>query len=238
MAWMRGAIALGWCGRAEKRHAMLKLELDRSARKDLRLLCLGAHSDDLEIGCAGTLLQWSRNYDSIEVTWAVLCAAGVRETEADASARALLSGARTLALVLADFDDAYLPADYRRVKAFFSELQSRVDPHVILTHRLEDRHQDHRLVSELTWQTWRDHLIVEYEIPKYEGDLGQPSLYVPLETEVAHEKVRHLLHHFGTQRSKSWFTPETFYGLMRIRGVECRAPSGMAEAFHLRKAVI
>lgn len=152
--------------------------------------------------------------------------------------RALLSGGSNFDLVLADFDDAYLPDDYRREKAFFSELQSRVDPHVILTHRLEDWHLDRRLVSELTWQTWRDHFISEYEIPKYEGDLGQPGLYVPLEAEVAQEKVCHLLHHFGSQRSKSSFTPETFFGLMRLRGVECRASSGMAEAFHLRKATI
>jgi LmbE family N-acetylglucosaminyl deacetylase len=217
---------------------MLKLEFGSKTPGDLRLLCLGAHSDDLEIGCAGALLQWIRRHESVEVTWVVLCAGGIRGAEADGSARALLRDAKRVDIVLADFPDGYLPADYGRVKAFFADLQGRVEPDVILTHRLEDRHQDHRLVSELTWQTWRDHLILEYEIPKYEGDLGQPSLFVPLERSVADRKVQHLLKHFGTQRSKSWFTPETFLGLMRLRGIECRASSGMAEAFNLRKATI
>lgn len=217
---------------------MLKLDFARTPSKGLRLLCLGAHSDDLEIGCAGTLLQWIRGRESVEVTWVVLCAGGVRAAEARASARALLRGAKRVDIVLGDFPDAYLPADYGRVKSFFAELQGRADPDVILTHRLEDRHQDHRLVSELTWQTWRNHLVLEYEIPKYEGDLGQPNLYVPLENSAANRKVRHLLKYFGTQRSKDWFTPETFLGLMHVRGVECRAPSGTAEAFHLRKAIV
>lgn len=217
---------------------MLKLEFGRRSPEGLRLLCLGAHSDDLEIGCAGALLQWIRRRETVEVTWVVFCAGGVRAAEARASAKALLRGAKRVDIVLADFPDAYLPADYRRVKEFFAELQVRAEPDVILTHRLDDRHQDHRLVSELTWQTWRDHLVLEYEIPKYEGDLGEPNLYVPLESNVANQKVRHLLKHFGTQRSKAWFAPETFLGLMHIRGVECRAPTGMAEAFYLRKAIV
>jgi LmbE family N-acetylglucosaminyl deacetylase len=216
---------------------MLKLGFGQK-RKRLRLLCLGAHSDDLEIGCAGALLQWLRLYESVDVTWAVLCAGGVRATEARASARALLRRAEQVDIVLADFPDAHLPTEFERVKSFMSSLQGRVDPDVVLTHRLEDRHQDHRLIGELTWQTWRDHLILEYEIPKYEGDLGQPNLYVPLETDIAHRKVRHLLRYFGTQRSKNWFAAETFLGLMHVRGVECRAPSGLAEAYYLRKAII
>lgn len=216
---------------------MLKLEIGRS-RKRLRVMCLGAHSDDLELGCGGTLLQWLRSYDAVEITWAVLSASGARAKEARASARALLRRASRLDVVLGDFPDAHLPAEFSRVKSFVADLQRRADPDVVLTHRIEDRHQDHRLIGELAWQTWRDHLILEYEIPKYEGDLGQPNLYVPLATDVADRKVRHLIRHFGTQRSKSWFTAETFFGLMRLRGIECRAPSGMAEGFHVRKAII
>lgn len=205
--------------------------------KRLRLLCLGAHSDDLEIGCAGTILQWLRDYDSVEVTWAVLCASGGRAAEARASAKALLRAAQ-LNLVLSDFEDAHLPSDFARVKAFMFGLRDLGQPDIVLTHRLEDRHQDHRLISELTWQTWRDHLILEYEIPKFEGDLGHPNLYTPLDVRIAQRKVRHLLRYFGSQRSKSWFTAETFTGLMHLRGVECRAPSGLAEAFHLRKGIL
>ena len=216
---------------------MLKLEIG-SSRKRLRVMCLGAHGDDLEIGCAGTLLEWLANYPKVEVTWVVLSAAGPRAEEARRSANALLRGASRTKIVVRDFTDGHLPAQFVDVKQLFEELKVSETPDLILTHRLEDRHQDHRLVAELTWQTWRDHLILEYEIPKYEGDLGQPNLYVPLATDIANRKVRHLLRYFGTQRSKAWFTDETFLGLMRVRGIESRAPSGMAEGFYVRKAII
>jgi LmbE family N-acetylglucosaminyl deacetylase len=216
---------------------MLKFEIG-SSRKRLRVMCLGAHGDDLEIGCAGTLLQWLANYPKVEVTWVVLSAVGPRAVEARRSAKALLRDASRTKIVLRDFRDGYFPSQFVEVKKLFEELKASETPDLILTHRLEDRHQDHRQVAELTWQTWRDHLILEYEIPKYEGDLGQPNLYVPLATDVANRKVRHLLRHFGTQRSKGWFSDETFLGLMRLRGIECRAPSGMAEGFHARKAII
>lgn len=216
---------------------MLKLEFG-SGRKRLRLMCLGAHSDDLELGCGGALLQWLRDYDHVEITWAVLSAQGVRADEARASAEALLQGAARLDIVLGDFQDAHLPADFARLKAFLADLQRKADADVVLTHRMEDRHQDHRLIAELTWQHWRDHLILEYEIPKYEGDLGQPNMYVPLAADIAERKVRHLFEHFASQRSKSWFTEAAFRGLMHLRGLECRAASGMAEGFHLRKAIV
>lgn len=203
-----------------------------------RVLCLGAHSDDIEIGCAGALLRWLREYRQVDVTWVVLSASGSRSQEARRSARALLRGAERLDIVLGDFEDARLPAEFGRAKTFFSDLRRRVDPDVIFTHRLEDRHQDHRLVSELTWQTWRDHLIMEYEIPKYEGDLGHPNLFVPIERALADRKIRHLMKHFGSQRSKEWFHDGTFRSLMQLRGVECRAPSGFAEAFTMRKAIL
>lgn len=206
--------------------------------KRLRVLCLGAHSDDIEIGCAGTLLRWIEGYEHVEVTWVVLSAAESRGEEARRSAQALLQGAASWDVVLGDFDDAYMPADFRRAKSFLGELRGRTEVDVVLTHSLGDRHQDHRMIGELAWQTWRDHLILEYEIPKYEGDLGQPNLFVPLTKAVAERKVAHLLEHFGSQRSKDWFSEDTFLGLMRLRGLECRSPSGLAEAFHSRKVVI
>jgi len=203
--------------------------------KSLRVLCIGAHSDDIEIGCAGTLLRWLHDFPSVEVTWVVLSAAGARAFEARRSAEALLRRAKSLEIVLGDFEDANLPGDFARAKAFLAAVRARTQADVVLTHRLEDRHQDHRLLAEMTWQTWRDHLILEYEIPKYEGDLGQPNVFVSLSATFAERKVRHLLRHFGSQRSKDWFRAETFEGLMRIRGIECRAHSGFAEAFHARK---
>ncbi len=216
---------------------MLALNL-RPDRKRLRVLCLGAHSDDIEIGCAGTLLRWLAEYEEVEFTWAVMSAAGARAEEARRSAEALLDGAAALNIMLGDFEDAHLPVDFRRAKAFVRDLKDRGDPDVVLTHRLEDAHQDHRLVAELTWQTWRKHLILEYEIPKYEGDLGRPNLFAPLPSAIAQRKIDHLLEHFGSQRSKDWFSAETFSSLMRLRGVECRAASGWAEGFHVRKATL
>ena len=213
---------------------MLELGLRRPNRP-MRLLCVGAHSDDLEIGCGGTVLKWLSNHARVEVTWVVLCAAAVRATEARESANALLRRARRKRLVLCDFRDGHLPAQFTEAKDLFEDLKAGEEPDVILTHRLEDRHQDHRLVAELTWQTFREHLIFEYEIPKYEGDLGQPNLYVPLPASIGKRKVDHLMRHFGSQRSKSWFRPETFLGLMQLRGIECRADSGCAEALYARK---
>jgi len=216
---------------------MLKLELG-SNRKRLRLMCLGAHSDDIEIGCAGTILEWFSSYLNVEVTWVVIGAAGPRADEAQRSANALLRGARRTKIVLRDFRDGHFPAQFTEIKEFFEELKASETPDVILTHRLEDRHQDHRHVAELTWQTWRDHLILEYEIPKFEGDLGQPNFFVPLSPRSGRRKVGHLMRHFGSQRSKGWFRPETFLGLMQLRAIECRAGSGFAEAFHVRKCMI
>lgn len=214
---------------------MLKLEFCRGDKKPLRVLCLGAHSDDLEIGCAGTLLEWIEKYSEVEVTWAVLSAVGARANEARRSGNALLRGASRRRMILREFRDGYFPAQFVEAKQLFEELKGSESPDVILTHRLEDRHQDHRLVAELTWQTWRDHLIIEYEIPKFEGDLGQPNLFVPVSKRNGMRKVEHLMRHFGSQRSKAWFAPETFNGLMQLRGIECRAASGFAEAHHVRK---
>lgn len=209
-----------------------------TGRDRLHLLCLGAHSDDIEIGCAGAVLRWLAEVPQLHVTWVVLSAPGVRADEARRSAEALLAGAASVEVVVGDFTDAHFPSETARLKTFLSDIARRTTADLVLTHRLEDRHQDHRTVGELTWQTWRDHLILEYEIPKYEGDLGQPNVYVPLPADTAQRKVQHLMAHFGTQRSKGWFAEATFQGLMALRGIECRAPSGQAEAFHARKVAL
>lgn len=214
---------------------MLVVSPHGARSEPLRLLCLGAHSDDLEIGCGGTILSWLDSPRPVHVTWVVLTAQGERAREARRSAAALLRRAASFEIVFGEFADGFLPAQYERVKTFFESLKRRIAPDILFTHRLEDRHQDHRLTGELTWNTWRDHFILEYEIPKYEGDLGQPNLFVPLTVAVAHRKVAHLNRHFGSQRSKDWFLAENFLALARLRGIECRARSGYAEAFYARK---
>jgi LmbE family N-acetylglucosaminyl deacetylase len=204
----------------------------------MRVLCIGAHSDDIEIGCAGTLLRLQEAGVRCDITWVIGSGQLQRGREAKSSARALLRRAESLDVVLGDLPDTRFPAAFEAAKEFLASIRDRVSPELIFTHQLEDRHQDHRLIAELTWQTWRDHLILEYEIPKYEGDLGHPNFYVPLSRAQASRKVRHLMRHFGSQSSKGWFSEETFRSLMCIRGLECRAASGAAEAFHVRKAVL
>lgn len=216
---------------------MLKLLPQLPSDRALRLLCIGAHSDDLEIGCGGTIATWLETWGSVDVTWVVLSATGDRAGEAHRSARALLRRAASVRLELGQFRDGFLPAQYVDVKQHFEVLKQQVDPDVILTHCLGDRHQDHRLAAELTWNTWRDHLIYEYEIPKYEGDLAQPNVYVPLTARAAKRKTSHLERHFSSQRGRTWFRAENFAALMRLRGLECRSQSGFAEAFHGRKLV-
>ena len=216
---------------------MLRLVPDVRRGRQLRLLCIGAHSDDLEIGCGGTILTWLANMPAVEVTWVVLSAEGIRASEARRSARALLARAAARKIFIANFRDCFLQAQYVDVKSHFEHLRKEIDPDIILTHWLQDRHQDHRLVAELTWNTWRNHLVLEYEIPKYEGDLVTPNVYVPIPTSVARRKISHLNRHFSSQRSKDWFAADTFLGLMRLRGLESRSQSGFAEAFHARKLV-
>ena len=204
----------------------------------LRVLCIGAHSDDIEIGCGATLLGLADRGYHLHLTWVVLSAGGVRADEARRSAEILMGKTADLSIHLGGFKDAHFPAEFEELKRFMDELRQLVDPDVIFTHSMDDRHQDHCLAGELTWQTWRDHLILEYEIPKYEGDLGRPNLFVPATRANAIRKVEHLMSNFGSQRSKEWFSDDTFLGLMRIRGVECRSIDGFAEGFLARKVVL
>jgi LmbE family N-acetylglucosaminyl deacetylase len=201
-----------------------------------QVLALGSHADDIEIGCGASLLSLVRGRPDVEVTWVVLGAEGVREREARASAAAFIGGADSSKVVVHGFRDGFFPYVGGEVKDVFEDLKSRLEPDVIFTHTRHDLHQDHRLVCELTWNTWRDHLILEYEIPKYDGDLGTPNLFVPISHELAREKVKLLHDLFESQSTKHWFDEELFLGLMRIRGMEGRSPSGYAEAFTCRKS--
>lgn len=210
---------------------------NRGADEELTVLCLGAHSDDIEIGCGGTILKLKSQFRRLRVQWVVLSAAGTRRDEADKAAELFTSGCEKK-LLLKEFRDGFLPFSGGAVKEFFEELKGQSHPDLIFTHWSGDAHQDHRLVSDLTWNTFRDHLILEYEIPKYDGDMGRPNLFVPLDASLYQQKVDFLFQAFESQRSKRWFERETFLSLMRLRGMECNSPSGYAEAFHARKVVL
>ncbi len=201
------------------------------------VLCIGAHSDDIEIGCGGLLMQLCRHYPGIAVGWFVAVAPAQRAEETRRAAELLLSGAGRRQLDLHEFPDGHLPYCGSEVKHALRALADRTPADLILTHARDDAHQDHRFLSELTWQTFRAHAILEYEIPKYDGDLGRPNWYVPLGRDIVDRKLDCLLSCFESQRGKPWFDAETFRGLMRLRGMESRAPSGFAEGFHLRKGV-
>ncbi len=217
---------------------MLPLKLDAAGRGPLKVLCLGAHSDDIEIGCGGTVLELLRSQRRTEWRWMVLSAAGIRDREARSSARRFLGRRATEALHLQTFRDGHFPAQFSEIKEAFEALAASFAPDVIFTHARDDRHQDHRVVSDLTWNTWRRQLILEYEIPKWDGDLGRPNSYVPLSRAGIDRKVRLLMRGFASQRSKDWFAEDTFRGLARLRGMECRAPSGFAEGFVARKLAV
>jgi LmbE family N-acetylglucosaminyl deacetylase len=204
----------------------------------LEILCLGAHSDDIEIGCGGTLLRLLAEHPGSKVHWVVFTAPGEREHEANASARAFLEGAGSAQVQIEQYRESHFPAQLSEIKSTFERLKAELRPQLIFTHRLSDRHQDHRVVAELTWNTFRNHLIAQFEIPKYEGDLGSPNCFVPLARSVAERKVQLIMEYFVSQRSRAWFSPDTFHGLMSVRAVECNALEGRAEAFYLDKVTI
>ncbi|MCC6144215.1 MAG: PIG-L family deacetylase [Candidatus Hydrogenedentes bacterium] len=206
--------------------------------RPLRILCLGAHSDDIEIGCGATVLYLIAHYKPVEVNWVVFSGGEDRRREALASARSFRRGAAGGRVDLHRFRDGFFPAESPRIKEAFEALKGEVDPDLILTHCREDLHQDHRVVSELTRNTWRSHLILEYEIPKYDGDLGHPNCFVPVTRAQGDRKIAILLKSFPSQRSRQWFDAETFWALMRLRGLECNSPTRYAEAFHVRKQLL
>ena len=216
---------------------MKTLHLARPGER-LSVLCLGAHSDDIEIGAGGTLLGWIAQGVKLEATWCVLGAEGEREKEAVASANDFLQGAAVSQVETQPFRNSFFPMHGAEIKDWFEKLKARVNPDVILTHRRDDAHQDHREMARHTWNTFRDHLILEYEIPKWDGDMGQPNFYVPLPAAVMQRKVDLLMKHFGTQQARHWFDEETFRGLARLRGMECRASERYAEGFFGHKIAL
>lgn len=204
----------------------------------LSVLCIGAHSDDIEIGAGGTLHSWIAEGIALDVHWCVMSGAGDRKAEAETAARDFLDGARDQSIEVLAFRDGSFPSQYDGIKAWFEDLKKRANPDLILTHRRDDRHQDHREVCQHTWSTFRNHTILEYEIPKWDGDIGQPNVYVPLSAVAMERKIELLMKHFATQRSKAWFDDEVFRGLARLRGMECVAAERYAEAFVGRKLAL
>lgn len=200
-----------------------------------KVLCLGAHSDDIEIGCGGTLLRLIQEQPGLQFYWFVFNACGARKAEAKRSARAFLSQTRAQRIRLGNFKESYFPSQWPAIKDAFEKVKREFRPDLVFTHFYEDRHQDHRVLSDLAWNTFRNHLILEYEIPKYDGDLGTPNVYIPVSREIGERKVAVLLRHFQSQVNKHWFTAETFWALLRLRGIECASPTQYAEAFHCRK---
>jgi LmbE family N-acetylglucosaminyl deacetylase len=204
----------------------------------LSVLCLGAHSDDIEIGAGATLLSMMERGIRLQVHWCVLSGAGDREDEARASAADFLAKATSTQVEVMPFRDGFFPEQGDAIKSWFEELKRRTNPDLILTHRRNDAHQDHRQVCRLTWNTFRDHCILEYEIPKWDGDIGRPNLYMPVSAGSLQRKIDLLISHFGSQRSKQWFDAETFLGLARLRGMECCASERYAEAFFAHKLTL
>jgi len=217
---------------------MIPLTLHSGASEALTIFCLGAHSDDSEIGCGGTVLRLAEQYARGVFHWVVFSAIGARESEARSGATLFVGPSRLKGPLLKTFPDGFMPFSGAEVKAVFEELKQAISPDLIFTHNRKDAHQDHRLLAELTWNTFRDHLILEYEIPKYDGDLGRPGVFVPLSAAGCQKKIGYIMDAFKSQHSKRWFQQDTFLSLMRLRGMECNAPSGYAEAFYCRKLVL
>jgi LmbE family N-acetylglucosaminyl deacetylase len=217
---------------------MLPLAFAGSNGSGARALAIGAHPDDIEIGCAGTLLKMIESSTVSEILWVVLSGDEERAEEARRSAEALLDGVPRSDVRICDFPDGFFPYEGKSVKSFFESLKAEFAPDVVFTHQRDDLHQDHRVTSELTWNTFRDHLILEYEVPKYDGDMSAPNAFVPLSEGLSRRKIEHLMDHFASQRSKRWFREDLFSSLLRLRGMECNSPSSHAEAFYCRKAVL
>jgi len=216
---------------------MISVHLQANNNVNLRVLCLGAHSDDIEIGCGGTILRLIEECLDLNIYWVVFGSNQIRTEEAFASANTLLQSVKEKKIIVKGFKDGFFPFIGAEIKEYFEDLKSDFSPDIIFTHYRQDLHQDHRLISELTWNTFRDHLILEYEIPKYDADLGSPNLFFHLKESICQRKIQHILSHFKSQTDRSWFTEETFLALFRLRGVESRSQDKYAEAFYCRKLV-
>jgi len=214
---------------------LLRLKFDANARGSYKILCLGAHCDDIEIGCGGTILRLIDEHPNLEICWVVWASEGERRREAKASADLFLKNVQEQKVVFHGYRDGFFPYIGGEIKETFQKLEKEFSPDLVFTHYRHDLHQDHRLISELTWNSFRDHLILEYEIPKYDGDLGSPNAFVPLEPAMCDRKIEYLLKSFKSQIGKYWFTEDTFLSMLRIRGMEARSATRYAEAFYCRK---
>lgn len=214
---------------------LIELELLPSLRRPLRILCLGAHCDDIEIGCGGTLLRLLGRRNGAEVTWVTFSGTKERQRELRKSAADFLRQARSAAVVCHEFQDAFFPSQYSELKGVFESTRKMLNPDVVFTHESTDRHQDHRLVGELTWTAFRDSMILAYEIPKYDGGLTTPNAYVALTASQVDRKIKLLMRCYASQRTRTWFSPDTFRATLRLRGVESGSATGWAEGFHVRK---
>lgn len=217
---------------------MRKLSIITKKNGPVKALFLGAHSDDIEIGCGGTVLSFLEEGQELHVCWVVFSANSERRVEAEKSADMFLAGAVTKEIIVKDFKESFFPYTGVEIKASFEDLKQRVNPDIIFTHYRHDLHQDHRFISELTWNTFRNHLILEYEIVKYDGDVGSPNVFFHLSEEICARKSKLLIDNFKSQDSHHWFTEETFRAILRLRGIESNAPQKWAEAFYGRKLVI
>ena len=217
---------------------MLKFEFAKIEASPLKILCLGAHSDDIEIGCGGSILKLIDAHPGTEVHWIVFSSTRDREKEAQTSAELFLQKAKSRNVVVKTFRDSFFPYIGADIKAYFEELKQEISPDVIFTHYRHDLHQDHRLISELTWNTFRNHMILEYEIIKYDGDLGSPNTFIHLDAETCRKKVEYIMRVFKSQGQRSWFSEDAFLSILRIRGLESNAQEKFAEAFFTRKLVI
>lgn len=216
---------------------MIEINFNKPKESELKILCLGAHCDDIEIGCGGTVLKLIENYSEISINWVVFSSNEQRAQEAIVSSNTFLKEASQKKVDIKNFQDGFLSFQGKEVKECFEQLKQEFSPDLIFTHYRQDRHQDHRLISDLTWNTFRNHLILEYEIPKYDGDLGIPNFFVHLDEALSNRKIQYILNAFPTQNNKQWFTEETFRSILRIRGIESNSLGNYAEAFHCRKIV-
>jgi LmbE family N-acetylglucosaminyl deacetylase len=217
---------------------MLKVQFGNSVAPLRRILCLGAHCDDIEIGCGGTILRLIRENRKLEIYWVVFSSNPPRKREALEAAGLFLKNAGHSRIIIRNFRDSFFPYEGKAIKEFFETIRKQFQPDLVFTHYRGDLHQDHRLISELTWNTFRNHLILEYEVPKYDGDLGSPNVFVALDESLCKAKIRHILASFRSQAGKQWFSDDTFRALLRIRGVESNAKERHAEGFYSRKVLI
>jgi LmbE family N-acetylglucosaminyl deacetylase len=217
---------------------MIKVTFRKENLPHYKILCLGAHSDDIDIGCGGTILRFLNESNGVEIYWVVLGAKGERRIEAKKSAKLFLKDAKKKKIIIKTFKDGFFPYIGAEIKEYFEGLKQVYAPDLIFTHYRNDFHQDHRLISELTWNTFRDHLILEYEILKYDGDLGSPNLFVHLDKRICQKKIEYIRRCFKSQANRNWFTEDAFLSMLRVRGVESNAPEKYSEAFYCRKMVL